>query len=359
MSRLSRRQIVFAGMATAAATALAACAPASPPTAVPPTAAPKPTAAPAVAPTSAPAVALATAPAAPAKPTDVPKPTAALAVVTTAPAAASKPAASSGNILNLALVPSENAAEQARQFGDFFKWMEKKLDLTIKSYLATDYTGVIEAMRGKHVDVAWFGPFSYVLAAQEAGAEALVIPASATGDKTYFSYIITRVDTGINKLEDLKGKSFSFGDPASASGHLIPRYNLQKAGIMPDKDFKSVVFSGAHDATGLAIANGKVDAGAIWDLAYIRLIEQKLIDETKMKIVAKSDPIPEGPWAVRKDVNADLKKRFTDTLLVAGTEVPDLLKPIKYAKFVSVLDSDYDVMRETAKILNLDIKKLK
>lgn len=339
----SRRRIVFGGLTTLLSSAvLAACVPAAPPT---PTAAPKPSAAP----TTAPAATTNSSSAA----------TNLAAPQTAAPAATTRPAAAGAAKLSLALVPSENAQEQIRQWGDFFKWLEKRLDLTIDNFIATDYTAVIEAMRAGHIQVAWFGPFSYILAAQEATADAVALPASATGGSTYFSYFITRNDTGISKVEDIKGKNFAFGDPASTSGHLIPRYNLKKAGIDPEKDFKSVVFSGGHDATGLSVFNQKVDAGAIWDAAFHRLAEKKLIDESAMKIISKSDPIPEGPWAARKDLNPDLRKRFTDALLAVGTEQPDLLKAAKYAKFLVVKDSDYDVIRETAKALNLDPKKLK
>lgn len=337
MALFSRRRFLLSGVATLASTAvLAACAPAASPTA-----------------TSAPTAAEPTKPSA--------QPAAAAVAPTTAPtpaAEAPKPSAAVTK-LSLALVPSENAQEQLRQWGDFFKWMEKRLDVTIENFVATDYTAVIEAMRAGHIQAAWFGPFSYILAAQEATADAITVPANAAGGKTYFSYFITRTETGINKLEDMKGKTFSFGDPASTSGHLIPRYNLKKAGIDPEKDFKSLVFSGGHDATGLAVFNQKVDAGAIWDGAYLRLADKKLIDGSKMKIVSKSDPIPEGPWAVRKDMDAGLRKRLTDAMQAVSTEAPDLLKAGGYAKFVPVADADYDVIRETAKALNLDVKKLK
>jgi phosphonate transport system substrate-binding protein len=242
---------------------------------------------------------------------------------------------------------------------DIYAYMEKKLGVKIEPFIATDYSGVVEAMRAGHLDVAWYGPFSYVLAAQEAGAEAFVLPVGKNTGKTYHSYFITRVDTGINTVLDIKGRTFTFGDPASTSGHLIPRYNLIKAGVDPDKDLKSVTFSGAHDATGLAVANGKVEAGAIWDGAYLRLIEKKMIDESKIKLIQKSDPIPEGPWAFRKDLPADLKQKMTQALLEIGTEAPEALKNTTYVKFEAVADGDYNVIRETAKALHLDVKKLK
>jgi len=102
-----------------------------------------------------------------------------------------------------------------------------------------------------------------------------------------------------------------------------------------------------------------VDAGAIWDAAYHRLIEKKLVDESKMRIVVKSDPIPESPWAMRKDLPAELKGRIKDALMAIPQEDPEALKDTGYFKFEAVSDGDYDVIRETAKVLKLDIKKLK
>ncbi len=261
--------------------------------------------------------------------------------------------------LRVALVPAEDNEEQIKMWTPVYKVLEQKLGMKIEPFVATDYSGVIEAMRAGHLDVAWYGPFSYVLAAQESGAEAVVLPISEKKGKVYQSYFITRTDTGINKLEDLKGRTFSFGDPASTSGHLIPRYILKKAGIDPEKDFKSVTFSGGHDATGMAVANGKVDAGAIYDAAFDRLVEKKMIDPAKVKIILRSDPIPESPWAVRKDLPADVKERFVQAMLSLSKDAPDALKPTQYREFIKVSDSDYDVIRETAKALNLDLKKMK
>lgn len=273
-------------------------------------------------------------------------------------AAAKAPGKAEGGTLNVALVPAENGAEQVKRYQKFFDYLEKKTGMKVKPYLASDYTGVVEAMRADHIDVAWYGPFSYILAAQEAGAEAFSIPVGDKSGKVYQSYIIARKDAKINTLADLKGHSFTFGDTASTSGHLIPRYMLTKAGIDPDKDMKTQ-FSGAHDATGLAVANGKVEAGGIWDAAYRRLVEKKLVDESQVQIIQKSDPIPEGPWAWRKNLDAGLKTKIKDALLAVSKEDPTVLDGTGYKEFTTVADSEYDMIRDTAKALKLDIKKLK
>jgi phosphonate transport system substrate-binding protein len=253
-------------------------------------------------------------------------------------------------------VPGENAEEVARQYKDLLRYLEQKLGVRVEFFIATDYSSVIEAMRAHHIELAWYGPFSYVLAAQEASAEAFAIPVKDGGGKTYFSYFITRRDSGITTLNDLKGRTFAFGDPASASGHLIPRYVLSRIGITPERDFESVQFSGGHDATVLAVFNRKVDAGAVWDGAYHRLVEKHLIDEKQMLVFHKSDPIPESPWAYRRDLPEDLKARIR----AAFEAIPsDVLEPAGYVRFEAVTDGDYDVIRETAKALNLDVKKLK
>lgn len=268
-------------------------------------------------------------------------------------------AAAQPKVLNIALVPAENMQEQIKKYQKLFDFLGKKLNMEIKPYIASDYTGVIEAMRSGKVDVAWYGPFSYALASKETGAEAFILPVSAGKGKVYQSYFIARADTGIKTLQDLKGHTFTFGDPASTSGHLVPRFLLTKAGINPDKDLKSALFSGGHDATGLAVANGKVDAGAIWDAAYDRLVEKKLIDPTKVIIIEKSFPIPESPWAYSKSLPADLKQKLHDVMMAAPTEDPTVLEGTGYVKFVDVSDKDYDIIRDTAQALNLDLKKLK
>jgi len=262
------------------------------------------------------------------------------------------------NELKISFIPVESTEEIAKRYQKMVDYLSKELNMKVTPYVANDYSAVIEAMRAKHVDVAWFGPFSYILAAKEADAEAFVNPINESGQDVYYCYFITHKDSGIKSIQDLKGKTFTFGDPASTSGHLIPRYILTKAGLDPDKDMKTQ-FSGGHDATALAVKNKKVDAGAMASEIYERLVNKKMISTDEVIVFFKSDPLPLDPWAYRKDLPQEIKDKVKKALLEIDKKDPEALKGTSFIKFKEVDDSRYDAIRDVAKTLNLDLKKLK
>ncbi|MCK4488105.1 MAG: phosphate/phosphite/phosphonate ABC transporter substrate-binding protein, partial [Desulfobacterales bacterium] len=141
--------------------------------------------------------------------------------------------------LRMGLIPAENNEEMIHRFEPMRAYLEKKIGRPIKVFTATDYAGVIEAMRKKRVDIAWFGPLSYVLAEQEAGAEAFAVGVrKSTGKSTYRSCFVVPGDSPAQSLKDLAGKSVAFVDPASTSGGLVPTYLVKKeTGKMPQEFF--------------------------------------------------------------------------------------------------------------------------
>ena len=237
--------------------------------------------------------------------------------------------------------------------------MEKKLGVPVEMIVTSDYSGTIEAMRSKHVEVAWLGPFSYVLASIVGNAEAIVGGIrKSTGKMAYKSIIVTREDTGIKTIEDLRGRSFAFLDPASTSGYLVPMNMLKNIGIDPKKDFKNVIFAGSHTAVQLAVANGTVDAGADSIPSYNLMAKKGAIDPKKQKIIWISEDIPPSPVAVRGDLSNDWKVKIKEAFLD-----PEAAKVVmaegKMMGYAEVKDSDYDGLRALAKNLGLELDKIK
>ncbi len=269
-----------------------------------------------------------------------------------------KPAAEM-KILRVGAIPSEDGLKTREMYKPLMSYLEKKTGMPIELFVATDYSGVIEAMRSGRLDIAYFGPFSYILAVDKSGAEAFVVENRKIGGISYRSLVVTNPNTGIEKLEDVKGHTYAFVDPASTSGNLIPRSFYRKFNIDPDKDFKSVVYAGGHDAAALAVINRKVDAASMDDITYNRMKEQGLITDQNFKIVFRSDPIPGSPWAWRKDLPDDLKAKIKAAFLNLDKEDPEGLKAYggSVASYKETDDSVYNVIRETAKILNLDLSK--
>ncbi len=262
-------------------------------------------------------------------------------------------------VLKMGLIPADDADEMLRNYEPIQEYLSAELGIPVEIQVTSDYTAAIEAMRAKHIDMAWFGPFSYVIAANVAGAEAIVNGVKAsTGSATYKSLIIVNVDSGIKSLEDLKGKTFAFVDPASTSGNLIPRKMLLESGIDPDNDFSTSYYAGTHNAVQYAIANGKVDAGASGDNVYQRMIDAGEIDPEVNIVLYESEPIPGSPIVVRGDLPEELKKKIQNALINMDQQTIHKVDGWGgIARYQKVSDSDYDIIRETAKILGMDVAK--
>ncbi|MDR3566337.1 MAG: phosphonate ABC transporter substrate-binding protein [Negativicutes bacterium] len=262
-------------------------------------------------------------------------------------------------VLRVGAIPAEDAQKTRDAYKPLTSYLEKKTGMQVELFVATDYSGVVEAMRSGKLDIAYFGPFSYILAADKAGAEAFTVEVRKGSGTSYKSIVITSPDSGINKLEDVKGHTYAFVDPASTSGNLIPRSFYKKNNIDPDKDFKTVVYAGGHDAAALAVKNHKVDAASMDDITYGNMKQQGLIDDQNIKVIFQSDPIPGSVWAWRKDLPDDLKGKLKAAFLSVAKEDPTGLKAYggSVEGYAETSDANYNVIRETAKILNLDLTK--
>ena len=275
-----------------------------------------------------------------------------------APLVAFTGAANAQAVLTVGLIPSEDSRAMIANSQAMMDMLSKSLGMPVKPFVAADYNGVIEALRSKRLDVAYLGPFSYVLGTTVADIEAFAVAETKkAGRSFYHSVVIAHKDSGIKTVNDLKGKTFAFVDPSSTSGHLFPKSGLMKAGLNTDKDFSRVIFSGSHDSNAIAVQNKKVDAAAIADRILDAAITKGLVKREDIVEVWRSDPIPESPTVWRKDLSPDLKKRIQAAFLQ--------VKDIPWSDqgmlngFFPTNDAAYDVIRETAKSLNLDLKKMK
>ena len=260
-------------------------------------------------------------------------------------------------VLRMGLIPADDAEEMLRDYEPVKQYLSQELGIPVEIQVTSDYTAAIEAMRSKHIDMAWFGPFSYIIAANVADAEAIVNGVRRSDGKSdYHSIIVTRADSGINSLADLKGKSFAFVDPASTSGNLIPRKMLIENGINPDKDFSLSYYAGTHNSVEYAIANKKVDAGADSDNTYARMADAGEIDPKVNKIIYTSPSIPGSPIAVRGDIPEEFKQRIKDALMNMNEQTIHQVNGWgDIARYQAVSDSDYDIIRETARTLGMDV----
>ncbi|WP_354346518.1 phosphonate ABC transporter substrate-binding protein [Variovorax boronicumulans] len=273
-------------------------------------------------------------------------------------ASAFVPMARAQQVLTVGLIPSEDSRAMIANSQAMMGMLSKALGFAVKPFVAADYNGVIEALRSKRLDVAYLGPFSYVLGTTVADIEAFAVAETKKAGRTsYHSQIVTHKDTGIKTVADLKGKTFAFVDPSSTSGHLFPKAGLLKAGFNPDKDFGRVIFSGSHDSSAIAVQNKKVDAAAIADRILDAAVSKGLVKREDLVEVWKSDPIPESPTVWRKDLPADLKTRVQAAFLQVK-DIPWSDQGLLNG-FHPTNDAAYNIIRDTAKVLNLDLRKMK
>lgn len=262
------------------------------------------------------------------------------------------------SVIRVGLIPSEDSRAMLASSQQLLDALEKNLGLKVQGFVAADYNGVIEAMRSGHIEVAYLGPFSYVLGTTIADIEAFATAETSKSSRTFYhSQIITRADSGIKDIKDLKGKTFAFVDPSSTSGHLFPKAGLIKLGIDPDTYFGRVLFTGSHDANALAVANKRVDAATIADRILDAAVQKGLVKREDIHVVWESDPIPESPTVWRRNLPSELKAKIKAAFL----NIKDITwaDQGKLNRFVETNDAAYDVIRDTAKVLKLDLKKMK
>jgi phosphonate transport system substrate-binding protein len=260
-------------------------------------------------------------------------------------------------VLNVGLVPAEDPRLVVSDNQALLDHLHNALQLEIRPFVAMDYNGVIEALRAKKLDIALLGPFSYVLAVGVADVEAFAVPETQKQGATYRAVIIARKDRHIASLKDLEGKTFAFVDPSSTSGHLFPKAALIKAGYDPDQYFSRVIFSGGHDASAIAVQNGKVDAAAVADFLAEMAFKRGVLKQEDISIIWTSDPIPGAPFVYRRDLPEGLKAKVRKALW----EIRDMPwgQHSIIKRWEPTNDAAYDVVRDTAKLLNLDLKKMK
>lgn len=259
--------------------------------------------------------------------------------------------------LRVALLPDENASTIIQNAQPLKDYLAKTLKKDIEIIVTTDYSSMIEAMRFGRIEVAYFGPFSYVLAKSRAPNIEPFAVGVEKGAPYYNSVLIANATGPVKALADVRGKPFGFGDQASTSSHLAPRAHLLKtAGLDGGKDYKPVHL-GTHDAVARAVQAGQVPAGALSKTILDSLIARKSVDAGKIKVLALSDKIPNYPMVMQGDLAPALKAAIRDAFL--NVKEPAILKAFRVEAFVPADDTTYDVLRETAKVLKLDLARMK
>jgi len=260
--------------------------------------------------------------------------------------------ASGDEPLQVGLIPNENPEEVEAQYQPLEDYLKKELGREVELSVPTTYNGVVEAMVSGELDLAYFGGLTYVQARQRADVHPLFTEVNpSTGTTKYRSVIIVPADSDIEKVEDLEGEDFAFGSVSSTSGSLYPSIMLDQAGLDYRTDLGEVVYTGGHDTTAQAVANGRVAAGGLEDRILYGLQEEGIIEKSEVRVVGESDPIEGYPWVVRDALSDKDDQDLTDAFL--GIEDPELLDLLRAEDYQKVQAGDYDYVEEQARKLDL------
>ncbi len=254
------------------------------------------------------------------------------------------------DVLKVSAIPDENPNELLRIYTPFAAYLAKELKMKVQFTPVVDYAATVEGLAARKLDLVWYGGFTSVQAVRRTSGTArrLVLRQE---DAEFKSFFIARPGSGINSLADLKGKTFSFGSVGSTSGHLMPRFFVLKAGLNPERDFKQVAYSGAHDATALWVESGKVDAGALNFLVWDKLVQTKKVDVSKVNVFWTTPPYVDYVWTARGDLDKGLQEKITAAFLKLDYGNPEhkrLLDLHRTKKYIKANDEDWKATEEAA-----------
>ncbi|WP_310567637.1 putative selenate ABC transporter substrate-binding protein [Hydrogenophaga sp.] len=257
-------------------------------------------------------------------------------------------------VFRVTAIPDESPTELARKAAPLMKYLEAKLGMPVEFTPVTDYAASVEALVNKKVDLAWFGGFTFVQAHVRSGGK--IVPLVQRVEDEQFKSVFITSDPAIKGLADLKGKDVSFGSQSSTSGHLMPRSYLLQQGINPEKDFKRVAFSGAHDATIAAVASGKVQGGALNISVWEKFVADKKVDPAKVRVIFTTPPYYDYNWSVHADMPAATRQKLADALLSLSKATPEgkeILELQRATKFVPTKAENYKGIEAAARSAEL------
>ncbi|HKC61825.1 MAG TPA: putative selenate ABC transporter substrate-binding protein [Myxococcales bacterium] len=249
--------------------------------------------------------------------------------------------------LRVSMIPTTDPSKATREMQPLLHYLGKRTGTKVEITIPTNYAAVVEALVNDQVDVAHLGGFTYVQASRRAGVKPLV---QRDRDREFHSKFITQTGSSIQSLADLKGRSFAFGDVNSTSGHLMPEYFMRLEGVDPQVIAKAI-YTGGHDATLLAVANGKVDAGALDEAVFQRLTTNGKVDPAKVRVFWTTPPFLDYVWVARKGLAGSLAQAVGDAFLALDASDPQqkqILDLLSADRYLRADDASYDKLRLAA-----------
>ena len=258
------------------------------------------------------------------------------------------PSTRKAETLRVSMIPTTDPSKAVREMQPLVDYLSRRTGTKVEMTVPTNYAAVVEALVNDQVDLAHLGGFTYVQASQRAGVQPL---AQRERDRNFHSLFVTQPASPIKSLADLEGHSFAFGDVNSTSGHLMPEFFMREAKVNPAVISKAI-YTGGHDATLLAIANGKVDAGALDEAVFQRLTSGGKVDPATVRVFYTTPPFFDYVWAGRKGLDPALARSVSEAFLALDASDPaqkQILDALGASKYLAVQDQSYDKLRTAAR----------
>jgi phosphonate transport system substrate-binding protein len=258
--------------------------------------------------------------------------------------------------LRLGVLGGESESDRLGRYDAYRKLFEDTFGIPTRMFFASDYSGVQQAFAAKQLEIANMSPAAYagVWLDTNGGVEPILVTQEPDGSTSYVALMYVRADSGITKLEEMRGKAMAWSDPNSASGYLIPRAELRAAGITPETFFGRTGFAGGHDQALVAVLQKQYDAGVCWSSGqgdeskgYSRgvltaAVEKGLLNMKDVRVIWRSRPIQNGPVVVRADLPASFKRDMVDFHLALPAAHPEIHKAVERGSAIGWLPTKHE-----------------
>ena len=253
--------------------------------------------------------------------------------------------------INVGMIPDAGATQVSLEDKAPLKaYLERILRRPVNLIIPTNYNATVEALGNGSLDFAYLGGLTYIKAQARYGVVPLV---QRSSDLQFHSFFITSANSGIRSLNDLKGKTFAFGDINSTSGHLMPYLEMRQAGVDPNTDLK-YRYTGSHPATAKAVESGAADAGALDESVYNSMVSEGKLDSSKVHVFYTSKPFVDYVWVARKDVDQATQEKFVQAFVnLKEGQNDDILKILRGKNFVRANNQEYTILRLVAQELKM------
>jgi phosphonate transport system substrate-binding protein len=255
------------------------------------------------------------------------------------------------SMLRISMVPTTDPGKALRENQPLLAYWTQQTGRTAELTIPTSYAPVVEALANDKVDIAFLGGFTYVQASARSGVKPLV---QRSIDQQFHSVFITPATSKVHSLADLHGH-FIFGDVNSTSGHLMPLYYMQQEKVDPAV-IQNASYSGGHDATALAVANDKAEAGAMDELVYKKMVANGQLKPGAVRVFYITPPFFDYVWVANKNLDPKIANTFADSMKALSANQPDqkaLLDLLNAKQYVAANDTDYGKLRDAAKSAGL------